>query len=525
MDTALAVAAETVRLRGGITISWESVLCCRSAQRSAIIDAVIIAKGPSYAEFARAVAKYPRDELLAQVASMAADEAKSRKFGVKSEQPVIWFSLAGVARTALAECRDRDKKKGGSRRTGVSEVQVARLCHMHLTIEDPPPGDDDAATLLTRIAFEQFPAQVNSTENVERGYLLFGEYAAAVPNMPTADAWEEHLGVRLDEFLRVGFALYLASMSYGGKLSHDILVEEGVRKLWEPLSAEKLFEIIDRHFSQPVDEHRRQTREAERQGQEKWSFNSLVSRPLINYGDRLVCPSPHLLLERISATGIWYVAADRWKSRFTDALGDVFEVYVGDQLRLIDAATTLEQVRFVSNGSAAASCDWFVITDDVLVLVEVKCARPTIDYRTGDPAGLKDTERKLGDAVGQLEETAQLLAQNHPAFHHIPKHLPIRGLIVTLEPFYPRETMREDLVRSDVLPIGAVSAYELELATAALTDQADAGAQILTALTREDDLMPTLTDVANGRTFPANAILNRAWDGWATWAADRRKSR
>lgn len=85
--------------------------------------------------------------------------------------------------------------------------------------------------------------------------------------------------------------------------------------------------------------------------------------------------------------------------------------------------------------------------------------------------------------------------------------------------------MREDLVRSEVFPIGAVSAYELELATAALTNQADAGAQILAALTREDDLMPTLTDVANGRTFPANAILNRAWNGWATWAADRRKSR
>jgi hypothetical protein len=482
--------------------------------------------GPSYAEFARTVAKYPRTELLAQIALMAAEEAKNRKFGVKSEQPVLWFSLAGVARTALAECRDQGRQKHGSRRrVGVSQVQVARLCHMHLSIEDPPPGDDVAATLLTRIAFEQFPAQVNSTENVERGFLLFTEYATAVPNMPTADDWEEFLGAPLDSFLRAGFALYLASMSYGGTLNRDLLLVEKVRKLWEPLSAETFFEITDRHFSQSVDEHRRQTREAERPRQEKWSFNSLVSRPLIKYGDRLVCPSPQLLLERISATGIWYVGADRWRSKFTDALGDVFEAYVGDQLRLIGAATVLEQVRFVSNGSDAASCDWLVVTDDVLMLVEVKCARPTIDYRTGDPAGLEDTARKLGDAVGQLEDTAKLLAQNHPAFDNVPKHLPIRGLIVTLEPFYPRETMREDLVRSEVLPIGAVSAYELELTTAALTSQVDAGAQILAALTREDDLMPTLTDVANGRSFPANAILNRAWDGWATWAADRRRSR
>lgn len=490
------------------------------------MSAVTRSRGPSYAEFARAVAKYPRTELLAQIASMAAEEARNRKFGIQSEQPVIWFSLAGVARTALAECRDsRLRQRGSRRRVGVSRDQVARLCHMHLSIEDPPPaGDDMVATLLTRIAFEQYPAQVNSTENVERGYLLFTEYAKGVPNMPTATDWEDLLGAPLDSFLRAGFALYLASMSFGGTLNRDVLLSEKLRKLWEPLSEEQVFEITDRHFAQSEDDHRRQIRELERPGQEKWSFNSLVSRPLISYGDDLVCPSPQLLLERISATGIWYAGADRWKSVFTNALGGVFEAYVGDQLRLIDAATILEQVRFVSNGSDAASCDWFVITDDVVVLVEVKCARPTIDYRTGDPAGLKDTEKKLGDAVGQLEESAKLIARHHPAFEHIPKHLPIRGLVVTLEPFYPRETMRENLVRSEVLPIGAVSAYELELATAALTDQADAGAQILAALTRQDDLMPALTDVANGRTFPANTILNRAWNGWATWAPDRRRS-
>ena len=486
---------------------------------------VIRSKGPSYAEFARAVAKYPRNELLEQVASMAAEEAKQRNFGVKSEQPVVWFSLAGVARTALVECRDQDRSRHTSRRrTGVSRNQVARLCHMHLSIEDPPPvGDDVAATLLTRIAFEQFPAQVNSTENVERGHLLFTEYAADVPNMPTERQWEELLGAPVGSFIRAGFALYLASMAYGGVLTPDLLLEGEVRQLYEPLSPEDLLDIAYRNFAQSIDDHQRQTREAERLGREKWSFNSLVSRPFIRYGSSLVCPSSQLLLERIGATAIWYTGAERWKSKFTDAVGDVFEAYVGDQLRLIEAATILEQVRFISNGSDAASCDWFLVTDDVLVLVEVKCARPTIDYRTGDPVGLKDTERKLGDAVSQLEKTANLLANGHAAFGHIPKHLPIRGLVVTLEPFYPRETMREGLVASEVLPIGAVSAYEIELVAAALTNQSDAGAQILAALTRDDGVMPTLTDVANGRTFPANAILTRSWNRWATWAADRRR--
>jgi len=125
----------------------------------------------------------------------------------------------------------------------------------------------------------------------------------------------------------------------------------------------------------------------------------------------------------------------------------------------------------------------------------------TIDYRTGDPARLADTERKLGDAVTQLESTAKLLGESHPAFGHIPKQLPIRGLVVTLEPFYPQGAMGEGLVRSEVLPIGAVSAYELELIAAALTDQADAGAQILAALTRYDGLMPTSPTWRTGAHF------------------------
>lgn len=69
------------------------------------------------------------------------------------------------------------------------------------------------------------------------------------------------------------------------------------------------------------------------------------------------------------------------------------------------------------------------------------------------------TPRKLGDAVGQLEDTANLLAQNHPAFNHIPKDLSIHGLVVTLEPFYPRETMREYLVPAPKCSIGTLSAY------------------------------------------------------------------
>ena len=156
---------------------------------------------------------------------------------------------------------------------------------------------------------------------------------------------------------------------------------------------------------------------------------------------------------------LWYIGANRWRERFTDALGAVFEAYVGDQLRLMKNVQVLGQVHYTSKGSGARSCDWIVVTDEVVVLVEVKCARPTLDYRTGGAEGLADVATKLGEAVGQIERTATQIADRRPAFSHIPDDRPARGLIVTLEPYYLRQTMRDHLVESDILPIGVVWAH------------------------------------------------------------------
>lgn len=122
----------------------------------------------------------------------------------------------------------------------------------------------------------------------------------------------------------------------------------------------------------------------------------------------------------MTATSLWYIGADRWREWFTDALGAVFEAYVGDQLRLMKNVQLLGQVHYTSQGSDARSCDWIVVTDEVVVLVEVKCARPTLDYRTGGAEGLADAARKLGEGVGQIERTATQIADRHPAFSHIP---------------------------------------------------------------------------------------------------------
>jgi hypothetical protein len=454
----------------------------------------------TYREFERVVAKYPRDQLLRVISEMAAEVARAQRMEAKLEPPVLPFTLAGVARTALVVSRNPDANHRRSRRRQriVGREQVTRLCNDHLTLFDPTlddVGDVDITAVLTRVAHEQFGGQYSPMENLSRAYALFVQYARNVPRMPSASEWEEALGTSFDTFMRTGFALFVAILQNNGSISREVLQMEHVRPIWEPVSPEDLFTIIDEHFARSMDEHKSVCRSLEQRGREKWSFNSLVSSPLIRVDQELLCPCPQFLLDRVTATGLWYIGAERWSGRFTDALGEVFEAYVGDQLRLIAGAQVVDQVHYTSEGSEARSCDWIVVTDEVVLLVEVKCARPTLDYRGGGGDGLEDATRKLREAVGQLERTLILVAESHPAFAHVPNDRPLRGLVVTLEPFYLRQTMREQLVESESLPIGIAWAHELESAVAALSSEPHPGARLLAALTPKDGL-PTLA----GRT-------------------------
>lgn len=373
----------------------------------------------TYREFARLVAKYPREGLLRLIAQVPAGEAHRRAARNPISPPITPITLAGVARTALAE--GSDTRRRNSRVAGPD--QLRRLCHEQLMILDPALNDDafgDALSMLTRMMFEQLGEQYSPTENLSRAHSLFVDYAARNPKMPTPQQWSDLLGTDLDSFMRTGFALYVAILQNGGSISRDIMQADHVKAIWEPLSPDELFDIVDRLFCRTPDEHRSLIRRDEMRGLEKWSFNSLTAYPLVALGNDLVCPAPHLLIDRVTSTGLWYIAQGELKSKFTGPLGGTFETYVGDQWRLLTHAEVLPEIRYLKGGSHAKSCDWFVITDSVVVLVEVKCARPSLSYRAGTEAGVADLRERLSEAVGQLGRSAELIAAGHPEFAAIP---------------------------------------------------------------------------------------------------------
>ncbi len=272
--------------------------------------------------------------------------------------------------------------------------------------------------------------------------------------------------------------------------------------------------IIDKHFAATAKEHSQWGLEWQHKEREKWSPNPLQRKPIVSAGDELIIPSPHLLINRITPNGLYFIGIEAFKATFTDALGKVFEQYVGDQLRELPGAEVHSEIAYGSHNEK--SCDYIVVFAQGVVLVEVKTARPILDFRTGEDNGFADAKKKLCHARDQLNKTEKLIVECHPAFNHIPKDRPHVRLVVTLEPFFLRQTLAHEAIFGED-PVPVASAHDLEAVVGTLTGHSDAGQRMLTALTPRSDLPADLLDAMDGLEPVPNSIISDAWDRWAVW--------
>ena len=166
--------------------------------------------------------------------------------------------------------------------------------------------------------------------------------------------------------------------------------------------------------------------------------------------------------------------------------------------------------------------DFFVVTDAVVVLVEVKSARPIRATRLGEPSGDDDTAKKVGHAFEQIERSAELVGSRHSALASIPADRPAVGLVVTLEPFHLVNTdWYSDVLVRPSIPTTVVSAHELESTIAVLRAQVDVGERILNALSNGTPANPVHLSAAGAdlENVP-NPLLSAAWDRFsAPWSA------
>ena len=467
----------------------------------------------SYDAFRQRVRRHRRSDLLKAVADL---NVRLERAVFRDDPPlklpdvVQRFSLAGIAGTALIAANEYRSRP-------VTIADLCDMCDLYVNIAGKKPADDAGLSslraLLNPLLYEQMPYQSTVENDVGRSLVLLVDHANACCAAKSPAEWAEHLGVPLETFLRLGFAMYVAALQNGGVINRTVLSMDHVAPIYTPLTPDKGLEVIDRWFAATPEQHRYEGSREEVRGAEKWSLNPLVAKPIVTLpnGD-YVMPSPRLIVNRITPTGLYFIGLAGFGSGFTDSLGCLFEEYVNAQLGLLNHTDIRREISYDS--PIKKTVDFFVITPEVVLLVEVKASRPTRDTRFGCPDGDTDVRKKIGKAYTQIDQTAQLLRGNHPAVANIPSDRPLCGLVVTLEPFNLTKTVfYEDLFEGlSSIPVIVESSNDFETAVAALSDAPDIGTRLLNAWTSTDKPVRSLNDATTGLPTRNNPILHDAWN-------------
>ncbi|MGB3676281.1 MAG: hypothetical protein WA988_17760 [Candidatus Nanopelagicales bacterium] len=393
---------------------------------------------------------------------------------------------------------------------------LVELCGYYANLEEPEfgrnAGPDRLRHVFNHFAYEQFGYQMSEMESIGRTLVLLSDHSLGCSGAPSVDDWRAALGVTLEEFMRIGFLINAAALAHRGSIDRGILKKDVLSVIFAPLKSDHVLDTIDRWFAASLDELRVAGRRSEVSGAERWSLSPLVGKPVVALPDgRYVIPWPRLVLDRITPTGLYHIGRDAFGPIFPDALGTMFQNYVGSQLALLRYASVRPEI--VYGKSSSRSVDYFIVTPDVVVLVEVKAARPIWATRLGDPLGDEDTAKKVGYAFTQIERTAGHIRSCHPAFSTIPADRPLRGLVVTLEPFHlVNSSFYSDVLVQSSIPITVASSLELEGTVAALLSASDTGARLHDALTPEGPGKATdLRKAAEGLANKPNPPLDEAW--------------
>jgi len=430
----------------------------------------------------------------------------SKRWRASSQGPVLLseFVLAGIARTALIAGNEY-------RSTPVAESDIVEMARLQIEVHNPPLNPNrslaDLRPMMNRIAYEQFGFQVCPHQELGRVLPILGD-SLDPGSGPSEDDWRRELGCTVEQFVRLGFSLEAISVRRDGRLSGSLLGSAALAEALAPMPVADAMKVIRGWLSMALDGYREEGLKWQRPGLEKWCFNPLVERPLVAVGDALVCPVPSLVSYRVSLRGLYFIGMQLWGSAFSDALGLRFEKYVKYQLELLQHATVYGE--FVCGKPEKKTVDCIVVTEEAVVLVEVKISRPIEGLRLGECAGEEDAQRKLVQAYDQIEATKALLDDCVPELDCIPKDRGVFGLAVFLEPFHLAGTpFYKDLVGQRSLPIRPIAASDVESLASYCRRCQDIGKRLGKAI--ESEGHGGLSLAWEGLSAGKNPILRCAW--------------
>jgi hypothetical protein len=240
----------------------------------------------------------------------------------------------------------------------------------------------------------------------------------------------------------------------------------------------------------------------------RYSYNPLHARPLIDLGSAGTwAPQTMLVSRAMHPANLYYRGHARWGRRFTRALGERTEAYVGRLLSLL-AGDNL-QGEIVWDKGQRKSVDWIWPTDRAVILFECKSARLTLGARAGDGTLPDVAQRYLVKARQQLDVSADEIGARNPSFLQFVGP-PIVGVTVTSEPFYLGNSGLVEYGTDSTIPSVALSLRDVEHWTAMRAD--DAVDALLDIVNDPDRKTWSFSNaLAAHGAVGRNSILERAW--------------
>ncbi|MGW2891818.1 hypothetical protein ACWDDN_42245 [Streptomyces griseoruber] len=474
-------------------------------------------------EYVQRVRQHPPSLLLPLIAATSGNLPQPREMRghPKASTHGPW-ALADAAWVSLT--------RGNEHRGGpAAEADLDKILGYYLALDEPmrrEPVGQRLEGFLLRLAGQQLVWQEGEFSELSRSIALLQQTPPTKALTVVQPGWDTHLlGCSLTDYVGVAQLLFGSATKMDGRFVPEWL-DGDLDAFTELTTPGALRAVIDRHFATSAQTLKNEEAAAAARARaagtpvldpalRRFSYNPLRGRPVVTgFGPGYLIPVPAAVVAKASPLGLYFTGLEGLGEAFAHDLGELFEQYVGRQLRLLPDASVHPEVVYTERKSEAKSVDWIVVFDDLVLLVEVKSVRPTMQLRLGPKDFAAELTTKLKKAFGQIDKTAALIAAGKDEFAHIPADRPVLGMIVTMEPYHMinapefRSVFPAGTVSTTIAAIGevedAVTVTDTSLSTILLSG-AQAGA---TTPGGGWSLRTALGD----HPLEMNPILDQAWE-------------
>lgn len=422
------------------------------------------------------------------------------------------WALADVARVSLA-C-------GNEFRNDASGQDLERILEMYTQLDDHFVREtadlDSLERYLLRTSGEQLTLQESPYQNLARTAAMITQTTATREPRCLRPGWDENLfGTSLSNYVGIAQLLWASALKCGGRFDPAWLETPGMAPVLEVIPAVTFTTVTEAHFVTDATAFKEENKAARLTSdplRRRFEFNPLRGKPFLRgYGPGYLTPVSDLIPDKGSPLGIYYTGVARYGNAFTQDLGDLFEAYIGRQLDLWPEAEVVPEIIYGRDNKR--SVDWIVVTDELVLLVEVKSVRPTQHLRLATDRRVEEVRRMLGRAYEQIDNTAALIASRQKEFTSIPADRPVQGLIVTMEPFHivnaPFQRAQQP---STAVPVSVCSAGDLENMVT-ITD-APIGRLLIERASDPQRSTYGLNEAFAGHTRTRNPVLDEGWNSY-----------